>query len=105
MRRPRAAPKEITMPESRKRAKPKPHNKEGFVPKAPEEPTPSPRWWVIVMVTLMVVGLVTVVLAYLFNGRAPLPPLYSAAILGGNGNLALGFVLIIAGFLMTLRWK
>ena len=93
------------MPESRKRAKPKVTHTEGFVPKGPEEPQPSPAWWAPTMVTLMVAGLVTVVLAYLFGGRAPIPPLYSASILAGNGNLALGFVLIIAGFLMTLRWK
>lgn len=92
------------MPESRKRAKPKPKNREGFVPKAPEEPQPSPTWWAPLMVGLMVAGLVFVVLAYLFNGRAPLPFLYGS-FLAGNGNLAFGFVLIIAGFLMTLRWK
>ncbi|MDD7385140.1 MAG: cell division protein CrgA [Actinomycetaceae bacterium] len=58
----------------------------------------SPRWWAPVMVTLMIVGLLVVVLAYIFGGRVPIPGF-------GNGNLALGFGLMLIGFLMTMGWK
>jgi len=46
----------------------------------------------------MVVGLVWVVLTYLFRGDLPIPGI-------GNWNLAIGFGLIMAGFLMTMRWR
>ncbi len=58
----------------------------------------SPRWWAPVMVTLALVGLLIVVLAYVFGGDAPIPGL-------GNGNLFIGIGLMLAGFLMTMGWK
>ena len=50
------------------------------------------------MSTLMVVGLIWVVTTYLFRGDFPLPGI-------GNWNLGIGFDLIMAGFLMTMRWR
>lgn len=58
----------------------------------------SPKWWAPLMVTLMLVGLIVVVLAYVFSGNAPIPGL-------GNGNLFLGFGVMLAGFLMTMGWR
>ena len=58
----------------------------------------SPKWWAPLMVTLMLVGLIVVVLAYVFNGNAPIPGL-------GNGNLFLGFGVMLVGFLMTMGWR
>ncbi len=58
----------------------------------------SPKWWAPLMVTLMLVGLVVVVLAYVFSGNAPIPGL-------GNGNLFLGFGVMLVGFLMTMGWR
>jgi hypothetical protein len=62
----------------------------------------SPRWLVPVMVGLMVLGLVWLVVYYITSSRAgggfPIPPIQ-------QWNLAIGFVLIITGFVMTMRWK
>lgn len=91
------------MPESRKRKKDPIQHKEGFVPKGASEPKPNPSWWVPAMATLMVVGLLWIVVTYLTKFTYPLP--FLAPIANGNGNLITGFVLLFAGFLMTLRWK
>ena len=83
------------MPESRKRKKkttPTPHAT------TQSAPTPSPKWWAPTMSTLMVVGLVWVVATYLFRGEFPIPGI-------GNWNLGIGFGLIRAGVLMTMRWR
>lgn len=64
----------------------------------------NPTWWVPVMLGLMVVGLIWIVVFYLTQGKAPLP-------IGKEGdgarywNLAIGFGLIMVGFVMTTRWK
>ncbi|MDN6486068.1 MAG: cell division protein CrgA [Ancrocorticia sp.] len=58
----------------------------------------SPRWWAPLMVTLMIIGLIVVVLAYLFSGDLPVPGL-------GNGNLFIGFGIMLVGFLMTMGWR
>lgn len=58
----------------------------------------SPSWWAPVMCTLMIIGLIVVVLAYVTGGRFPIPG-------WNNGNLFLGFGFMIVGFLMTMGWK
>ncbi len=58
----------------------------------------SPKWWAPVMVTLMIIGLVIVVLAYVFSGNLPIPGF-------GNGNLFVGFGIMLIGFLMTMGWR
>ena len=59
---------------------------------------PSSTLFKVVMLGLMVVGLVWIVIFYLFNGDAPIPGIR-------YGNLAIGFGLIMAGFVMTTRWR
>ncbi|GAB48805.1 cell division protein CrgA [Mobilicoccus pelagius] len=61
-------------------------------------PKPNPSWYVPVMVGLMVLGLLWIVVFYLTAGTFPVQP-------WGNWNLAAGFGLIIAGFLMTTNWR
>lgn len=58
----------------------------------------SPRWWAPVMVALMLIGLVVMVLAYVYGGDLPIPG-------WGNGNVLLGGGFLIAGMLMTMGWK
>ncbi len=50
------------------------------------------------MLSLMVGGLVWVVVTYLSSAAWPIPGI-------GNYNLLVGFVLIIAGFVLTTRWR
>ena len=69
--------------------------------------TASPRWYAPTMVTLLVIGLLWVVTTYLFQGKYPLP--YFVEHHGGdwlfNGNLYIGFLIMMSGFLGLLRWK
>lgn len=69
--------------------------------------TGSPRWYAPTMVALMCVGLLWVVVTYLFKGQYPIP--YFVTHHAGdwliNGNLYIGFLIMIAGFLGLLRWK
>ena len=81
------------MPESRSRKKP------AYTPPtaASSAPKPNPVWWVPVMLGLMVLGLLWIVATYLLSAEFPIPGI-------GQWNLAIGFVLIIAGFTLTTRW-
>ena len=69
--------------------------------------TGSPRWYAPTMVGLMCVGLLWVVVTYLFKGQYPIPyfTAHHASDWLGNGNLYIGFLIIMAGFLGLLRWK
>ncbi|WP_084342518.1 cell division protein CrgA [Janibacter corallicola] len=58
----------------------------------------NPSWFVPVMLGLMIIGGLWVVTFYITQQQYPVPSL-------GNWNLGVGFVLIMAGFLMTTRWK
>jgi hypothetical protein len=62
-------------------------------------PRPTPRWWVPVMLGLMIAGLVWIVVFYL-SGSAQLPVQQI-----GAWNLAVGGGLILVGFVMTTRWR
>lgn len=60
---------------------------------------PSSPVYIGVMLGLMVLGLVWLVIFYLWQQNIPfLNDL-------GNWNFAIGFALIIAGLLMTMRWR
>lgn len=61
---------------------------------------PNPPWFLPVMLGLMLLGLLWIVVFYVTAGgaRLPIPAL-------GNMNLLVGFLLIIAGFIMTTRWR
>ncbi|HQY34051.1 cell division protein CrgA [Actinotalea sp.] len=80
------------MPESRSRKKP------SYVPPpASSAPKTNPAWLVPTMIGLMVSGLLWVVVTYISQTRYPIPGIE-------NWNLAVGFVLILAGFGLTTRW-
>lgn len=82
------------MPKSRKR------KKATYVPPAStsESKAQSPQWYVVTMLALMGIGVAWVVVTYLTETRWPIAAL-------GQWNLAVGFLLLIAGFGMTTRWK
>ena len=69
--------------------------------------TASPRWYAPTMVTLLVIGLLWVVTTYLFEGRYPLPYFVEHHVGDWlfNGNLYIGFLIMMSGFLGLLRWK
>jgi cobalamin biosynthesis Mg chelatase CobN len=60
----------------------------------------NPRWFVPLFCTLMIVGLIWCVVYYLSpNGSVwPIPNI-------GAWNLAIGFALVMIGFLMTMGWR
>ena len=69
--------------------------------------TGSPNWYAPTLVTLMVIGLLWVVATYLFQGKYPLPYFRSHHEHDwlANGNLYVGFLIMMLGFLGLLRWK
>ncbi len=81
------------MPESKSRKK-----KAFTPPPPPAEEKQNPTWWAPAMVTLMVIGLIWVVVTYLTDSRFPVPGI-------GAWNLAIGFGVMMVGFLMTMRWR
>lgn len=60
---------------------------------------PSPRWYAPLMVTLMLLGLLWIVVFYVAGDRIPV---MSAV---GNYNFLIGFGLMVAGLVMSMRWR
>lgn len=85
------------MPKSRSRKKKQP-TAPATAQGAPQKEAPNPEWWVPVMVTLFLVGLVYIVVTYLSGSQYPIPGI-------GNWNLGVGFTFIMVGFIMTMRWR
>ena len=71
-------------------------------PPASRTKAPSPQWYKVLMVSLMVAGLLWVVATYLAapapRGGFPIPNI-------GQWNIAVGFALMMTGFIMTTRWR
>ena len=61
-------------------------------------PATSPGWYAPVMVVLLVLGLLYVVVFYVTDGKFPVPQL-------GSWNVIVGFVVMMAGFVMATRWR
>lgn len=81
------------MPESRSR------KKASYTPPPKSKPKQgNPAWLVPTMVSLMLVGLLWVVVSYFVSARYPIPGI-------GQWNLAIGFGLMLGGFLLTMRWR
>jgi hypothetical protein len=82
------------MPESRIR------RKAAYTPPPAKSggPKTNPRWFVPVMLGLMLIGLVWIVVFYVSQQRAPVPQI-------GSWNLVAGFGFVLAGFMMTTRWR
>lgn len=82
------------MPESRIR------RKAAFTPPAAKSgpPKPNARWFVPVMVGLLLLGLAWIVTYYISRGDYPVPNI-------GDWNLLAGFGILLTGFVMTTRWR
>ncbi|MDO5049001.1 MAG: cell division protein CrgA [Actinomycetaceae bacterium] len=87
------------MPESKKRKKKGQSHEDNLEIKSWTEGIPmSPSWWAPTFVALLIIGLIWMVVLYMTNGRYPIPGI-------GNGNIIIGLAFMMAGFLMTLRWR
>ena len=60
---------------------------------------PSPRWYAPVMVSLMVLGLLWIVVYYVGGDRIP----FMVSL--GAWNFAIGFGAMVAGLIMSMRWR
>lgn len=58
----------------------------------------NPVWFKPVMFGLMIVGLVWILVYYIIGTGWPIPQI-------GPWNIAVGFGIMFAGFLMTTRWR
>ena len=58
----------------------------------------SPRWLVPTMIGCLLVGLAWIALYYLTGGSLPIQALQA-------WNLAIGFALIIAGVVLSTKWR
>lgn len=65
-----------------------------------DEPAPNPVWFKPVMFGFMLLGLAWIVTYYVTSATLalPVPQL-------GQGNILVGFGLILVGFIMTTRWR
>lgn len=60
---------------------------------------PSPRWYAPVMIALMLLGLVWIVVYYVAGDQIPFMVSLSA------WNFAIGFGAMVAGLVMSMRWR
>jgi hypothetical protein len=69
-------------------------------PQTSDEKAPNPVWFKPVMFGFMVLGLIWIVTYYVTASTLalPVPQL-------GQGNILVGFGLMLIGFLMTTRWR
>lgn len=84
------------MPESKGRRSPeyRPAPRTDDLPKGA-----SPRWFAPVMVGLFLFGLLWIVAYYLAPTKIPVMKDL------GNWNMGVGFAFIMAGFMMSTRWR
>jgi hypothetical protein len=68
-------------------------------PTRPARSKTSPPWLAPVMVACLVIGLAWIALYYITNGTVA-----GMSALGG-WNMVIGFVLIIAGVVLSTRWR
>jgi hypothetical protein len=82
------------MPESRIR------RKAAFTPPPPKAAPPKPNavWFVPLMCSLLLIGLIWIVVYYLSQTEYPIPGIHT-------WNLAIGFGIMLTGFGMTTKWR
>src|SRR6478736_4460702 len=87
--------KENAVPESKGRD----HKAEAYTPpRTSKAAEPNPTWWAPVFITLLVLGLLWIVVYYVTEYKYPIGSI-------GVWNLGFGFVLLMGGFIMTMRWR
>ena len=87
--------KENAVPESKGRD----HKAAAYTPpRTSKAAEPNPTWWAPVFITLLVLGLLWIVVYYVTEYKYPIGSI-------GVWNLGVGFVLLMGGFIMTMRWR
>ncbi len=61
--------------------------------------SPSPTWYAVVMIALMIIGLIYISLYYITGDRIG----FMATL--GSWNFLIGFGLMVAGLIMSMRWR
>jgi hypothetical protein len=87
------------VPKSKVRKKPESSVRTQLLAPTPRALAPSPSWYPIVMVAVMLIGLAYLVVYYLAGDRIPLMNDIS------GWNFAVGFGFLIVGLLMAVRWR
>lgn len=91
------------MPKSKVRKKPAPSATRSGVSRTPvaveSSRGPSPRWYPITMIVVLVLGLAYIVAYYLAGDSLP----YMRDL--GAWNLGIGFGVLVLGLLMSVRWR
>ena len=59
---------------------------------------PNPRWFLPVLIGLLLIGLVWLVTFYISQGAFPVEA-------WGNWNILIGFAFFVAGLIMSTRWR
>ncbi|MGX7677291.1 cell division protein CrgA [Jatrophihabitans sp. DSM 45814] len=90
------------MPKSKVRKKPSysaPAAVGGSLSGSSKQLKPSPTWYPITMVTLLIIGLAYIVVYYMAGERVPgMDSL-------GSWNFGIGFAFLISGLIMAVRWR
>ncbi|WP_138757175.1 cell division protein CrgA [Modestobacter altitudinis] len=60
---------------------------------------PSPRWYAVLMVALMLIGLLWIVVYYVAGDRI------GFMVSLGAWNFAIGFGAMVAGLVLSMRWR
>lgn len=68
------------------------------LPRPSQRQQPNPPWFVPVMCALMILGVIWVATFYITAGQWPIASIR-------YWNLAIGMGLIMAGFVMSTRWR
>ena len=65
---------------------------------SPETHAPTPTWYKVIMLGLLVAGLLWLIVYYLFQGTYPVPGI-------GTWNIGVGLALMMIGLIMTTKWR
>lgn len=87
------------MPKSKVRKKPEAALRPEAIGPTGRALAPSPTWYPIVMVVIMLIGLAYLVVYYLAGDRIPIMDSIS------GWNFAVGFGFLIIGLVMAVRWR
>lgn len=91
------------MPKSKVRKKPDAPLRPQTATSSARALSPSPSWYPIVMVVVLVLGLAYMIVYYLTSsGTSPHIPVMASL---GAWNFAVGFGVMLLGLIMAVRWR